>query len=186
MAMSSAGAVLLMVVSALLWSAYLEYGTMVTGFTRLSLFFFGVVPMALLAFRFTEGDKARTESLYLLSILLLFVNQAVLAVQTGISYEASEYVLWKFIRSLALALGAAGLLLDAFLKGRRRLPGLLSAGCSAAVWLSWIIAVLSSAIEAAPYSPALLRFGLLESGQMLARILYLGGICFYLLLRDNR
>ena len=60
MAAASAGAILLMAVSFVLWAAYLKYGTVVTGFARLSLFFFGVLPMALLAFRFFRGDKARS------------------------------------------------------------------------------------------------------------------------------
>jgi len=182
MILASAGALTLMVSSVILWTTYLQYGTLVTGFSRVSLFLFGVLPMGLLALRFIIGDKARSEDLYTLILFLLFVNQAVLAVQNGAAFWATGYTRWKFVRSVALAAGIAGMLLDAFLKDRwpKRLLGFISAGFTGAVWLWWIIAVLITAIPAAKYSEGLLKFGILECLQMFSRVLFLSAAGCYL------
>jgi len=187
MIFSSAGALLLMGASAVLWNAYLEYSTLVTGFTRVNLFLFGVLPMALMAFRFLRGDRAHTEGLVFLLLLLLFVNQTVLAVQNGVSFRVSSYNVWKFVRSVVIDLGIAVLFADLLLKekAKKHIPGLISAALQSIVWITWIVSVMSSAIPASAYSPALLKFGLLESLQMFARVLFLISFGCYLLWREK-
>jgi len=181
MALTVFAAVLLMAVSCLLWSAYVSYGTPVTGFSRLSLFFFGVMPMALLALRFLLGERQRADGVYVPVCALTLVNQAVLTVQNVISFGAGVTRGAVLIRSVLLCAGAILLFSDSLLRRKRRIPGFAGILLMSGIWIWWFAETLSGAISVAPYSEAVLRFGLLECGQILARLLFMGGLACYLL-----